>query len=145
MCTTVSSAMKFPTLSHMFYTHLATRELSFLFILPLSISQNKSSQYSFRMTLSLHLPHRPGVLQTTLPHPGEAPRPCGETGKRIMKKSGWSLPPRPRKAQREMTEKERKQSQERLGLEGTLEHFRGELSGRAGTSCGVELWIVDSR
>lgn len=142
MCTTVSSAMKFPTLSHMFYTHLATRELSFLFILPLSISQNKSSQYSFRMTLSLHLPHRPGVLQTTLPHPGEAPRPCGETGKRIMKKSGWSLPPRPRKAQREMTEKERKQSRGGWAWKG--------LWNILGVNCQGELalpvgWTVDSR
>lgn len=95
-------------LSHTFYTHLTTRELSFLFLL-------LESTYSFRTTLSLPLPHCSSVRQTTLPHPGETPRPCGEMGKRIMKKSRWSLPPHPRKAQREMNRKKRRGSRARVG------------------------------
>lgn len=40
-----------------------------------------------------------------------------------------------------MGRRKEKLSQGRLGLEGTLEHFGGELSGTAGASCGVGLWM----
>lgn len=40
-----------------------------------------------------------------------------------------------------MGRRKEKLSQGRLGLEGTLEHFGSELSGTAGASCGVGLWM----